>query len=275
MLHHRPGLAVDEAGPPADRVVEVAVEVAGVDARVGRRAVVEQVERVLGLVRPSAPPHPPARSPDAGTAEDLARGRPSRPSARSAPGRRGHRPGSRRPCRSTSSGWLTSWPSTATTRYGALAQATWAPLSVLTSRTRTRWPGFAATGWSPVSPLIVCVAVVEVGDRQHVDDAGLRRPRVDHDAAEQAAADLLVGHLVGVVPVGAGVRRHPAVGVVLARLDRVLGDPGDAVLGVGHVDPVPVQGDPALDVVVVHVAPRPGRRPWPRSRGPGEVPLSV
>ena len=57
--------------------------------------------------------------------------------------------------------------------------------------------------------------------------------------------------LVGVVPERPGVRRDPAVDVVLTGLDRVLGHPGDAVLGVGHVDPVPVQGDAVLHVLVV------------------------
>jgi hypothetical protein len=59
-----------------------------------------------------------------------------------------------------------------------------------------------------------------------------------------------VRHLVGVVPVRAGVLGEEAVHVPLPELHRVLRDPGDAVLGVGHVDPVPVQGHPVGHVDV-------------------------
>ena len=57
--------------------------------------------------------------------------------------------------------------------------------------------------------------------------------------------------LVGVVPVAPRVGCDPAVGVVLAHADGVLGDPGDPVLRVRDVDPVPVQGHPTLDRLVV------------------------
>ena len=80
---------------------------------------------------------------------------------------------------------------------------------------------------------------------------------------------------MGVVPVGAHLVGDEAVGELAADRDGVLGDPGDAVHRVGHVDPVPVQGDAV------------GRRTrwsactstsWPWVAvivGPGEVPLSV
>jgi hypothetical protein len=90
----------------------------------------------------------------------------------------------------------------------------------------------------------------------------------DDEGAEQAAPHLGVRHLVGVVPERAGVLGEEAVDVVLAGAHRVLGDPGDAVLGVRHVDPVPVQGHPVGDVDVgqrdlhevalVHLERRPG-----------------
>ena len=63
-------------------------------------------------------------------------------------------------------------------------------------------------------------------------------------------AHLLVGDLVGVVPVAPRLPGHEPVGVLLARPHGVLGDAGDTVLGVRHVDAVPVQRDPVGDVVV-------------------------
>ena len=79
------------------------------------------------------------------------------------------------------------------------------------------------------------------------------RLRVHDQRPVQAAEHLGVGDLVRVVPVAPGVVDHEAVGVVLALPDGVLRHAGHAVLGVGHVDPVPVHADAVLDVVVVHV----------------------
>ena len=80
-----------------------------------------------------------------------------------------------------------------------------------------------------------------VRDRDRLDVLLDASARLHHERAEQALDDLLVGDLVGVVPVGAGVLDDEAVDELLARHHRVLGDPGDPVLPVRYVDPVPVQ----------------------------------
>ena len=46
-------------------------------------------------------------------------------------------------------GSCTSVPSMASARYSPLGHTSIGPLSVLITRTRTDWPGFAATRWSP------------------------------------------------------------------------------------------------------------------------------
>jgi hypothetical protein len=74
---------------------------------------------------------------------------------------------------------------------------------------------------------------------------------VHDDAAEQSTYHLLVRQLVGVIPKASRVGCDPAVGVVLAHAHGVLGDPGDPVLGVRDVDPVPVQGHSTLHRLVV------------------------
>jgi hypothetical protein len=56
---------------------------------------------------------------------------------------------------STGVGSFTSVASTARTSYGVLAQVLTGPLSVFTTRTRTRRPGSTVTGTSPSSPLRV------------------------------------------------------------------------------------------------------------------------
>jgi hypothetical protein len=80
-----------------------------------------------------------------------------------------------------------------------------------------------------------------------VDRGRYRSDGVDDEPAEEAALDLLVRHLVRVVPVGPGVRGDEPVDVLPTDRHGVLGDAGDAVLGVGHVDAVPVQRDPVRD----------------------------
>jgi hypothetical protein len=88
-------------------------------------------------------------------------------------------------------------------------------------------------------------------DRCHqVHDVGVGDSRLDHHRAEEAAAHLLVRDLVRVVPVRAGILGDEAVDVLTALLDGVLRDPGHAVLGVGHVDAVPVQGRAVGDRLV-------------------------
>jgi hypothetical protein len=80
-------------------------------------------------------------------------------------------------------------------------------------------------------------------DRCHqVHDVGVGDSRLDHHRAEEAAAHLLVRDLVRAVPVRAGILGDEAVDVLAALLDCVLRHPGHAVLGVGHVHAVPVEG---------------------------------
>ena len=90
-----------------------------------------------------------------------------------------------------------------------------------------------------------------VGVHRRRDVLGVvRGDRQDDQRAEQPAAHLGVRDLVRVVPVGAGVLGDEPVDVPAAGPDGVLGDPRDAVLGVGHVDPVPVQRHPVGHVDV-------------------------
>ena len=155
----------------------------------------------------------------------------------------------RRP--TTSDGWLTSRPSTASTLYGASVHTRTAPLSVFT----TRIAGHLAGGRVDRDVALLAVegpgAAVGVGDGQDVD-AGVGLGGLHDQRPEEPPDHLLVGHLVGVVPVAAGVVDDEPVDVVLADADGVLGDAGDAVLGVGDVDAVPVHADAVLDVLVVH-----------------------
>ena len=113
-------------------------------------------------------------------------------------------------------------------------------------------------------------AVVHVQDRQLVEHVGIRRRRGDHQRPEEPALDLGVRDLVRVVPVRADLVGDEPVGVRLPHRHRVLRDAGDAVLGVGDVDAVPVQGhavrhrrvdQPDLDELPLHgVDHRAGRR---------------
>jgi len=95
-----------------------------------------------------------------------------------------------------------------------------------------------------------------VHEGRHVEDRDAFRcdvvaeRRIDHQHAEQPATHLLVRHLVRVVPVGSDLIGYEAVDKSLTRCDGVLGDPRDAVHRSGHVDSVPVQGHPVLDVLV-------------------------
>ena len=94
-------------------------------------------------------------------------------------------------------------------------------------------------------------AAVGVGDGEDVG-AVVGLGGLHDQPSEEPPDHLLVRHLVGVVPVAAGVVDDEPVDVVLADADGVLGDAGDAVLGVRDVDPVPVHADAVLDVLVVH-----------------------
>ena len=101
-------------------------------------------------------------------------------------------------------------------------------------------------------------------------------PRLDDDHAEEAAPDLLRGDLVRVVPERSELLRAEAVRVALAGQDGVLRDAGHAVLGVRHVDAVPVDRDAVVDVFVPEddldevalpdAELRPGRPPVERQR---------
>jgi hypothetical protein len=80
--------------------------------------------------------------------------------------------------------------------------------------------------------------------------AGDRRRGFDHDRPEEPAPDLLVGLLMRVVPERADLLGHEPVHAPPARPHGVLREPGDAVLRVRHVEPVPVHGDAVGDVGV-------------------------
>ena len=86
---------------------------------------------------------------------------------------------------------------------------------------------------------------------QHAIEVVLRRAgRLDDERAEEAAADLLRGRLVRVVPERPDLLRAKAVDVTLAGRDGVLRHACDAVLGVRHVDAVPVDRHALCDVRV-------------------------
>jgi hypothetical protein len=85
---------------------------------------------------------------------------------------------------------------------------------------------------------------VEVRERERVHIGAGPGGRGDDEGSEEAAEDLLMGDLVRVVPEGAGLVGDEPVDERLADADGVLGDPRGAVHGAGHVDAVPVEGDP-------------------------------
>ena len=91
---------------------------------------------------------------------------------------------------------------------------------------------------------------IEVADGDDVPHTRVRGRGMHQDAAEQSPGDLLVRQLVRVVPVGAGIRSHPAIGVLLPDPHGILGHSRDPVLGIRHVDPVPVQRHPSADGLV-------------------------
>ena len=95
---------------------------------------------------------------------------------------------------------------------------------------------------------------VDVKDCDLVDHRGPSRPgtrsgsgsacRQDHHGAEQPPLDLFVRHLVGVVPVRAGVLRDEPVHEAPADGHGILRHARDTVRRVGDVDAVPVQRRP-------------------------------
>ena len=91
---------------------------------------------------------------------------------------------------------------------------------------------------------------VERVRREGEIDPGLLRARLDDDHAEETAPDLLRRDLVRVVPERPDLLCAESVRVARAGQDGVLRDAGHAVLGVRHVDAVPVDRDAVLDVVV-------------------------
>ena len=62
--------------------------------------------------------------------------------------------------------------------------------------------------------------------------------------AVETAGDRGGGILMGVIPEGSDLRRPKTVGVLLPWLDGVLGHPGHAVFGVGHIESVPMDRHP-------------------------------
>ena len=87
-------------------------------------------------------------------------------------------------------------------------------------------------------------------DRREVEAPRLRALGEDHERPVEPAGDVVRGDLVRVVPERAGLVRAKSVRVALARHDGVLGHAGDAVFRVRHVDPVPVDRDAVLDILV-------------------------
>ena len=154
---------------------------------------------------------------------------------------------------STGVGLFRSPPSTASRRNGSDAQTGIAPLSVLMMRTRTCSPGSAGDAGHVLLAVEGSGAAVGVGDADEVLVLLDAVAGKDDERAEQAADHLLVGDLVGVVPERPDLVGDEPVGVLAALGHRVLGHPGDAVLGIRHVDAVPVQGDAVLDRGVAQV----------------------
>ncbi len=93
------------------------------------------------------------------------------------------------------------------------------------------------TGTGPATSVPSITASVNGAPETDVGGCGAAAA-LDHQRAEQAPHDLLVRDLVGVAPVRARGRGDEPVDVLAAGRLRVLGDAGDAVLGVGHVDAV-------------------------------------
>ena len=151
----------------------------------------------------------------------------------------------------------------ASRRYGSDAQTGIAPLSVLTMRTRIRLTGLGRHAGHVLLTVEGAGAAIGVRDAEEVLVLLDAVAGKDDERAEQAADHLLVGDLVGVVPERPDLVGDEPVGVLAALGHGVLGHPGDAVLGIRHVDAVPVQGDAVLDGGVAQVAPRRAR---PRSR---------
>ena len=150
-------------------------------------------------------------------------------------------------------------------------------LSVLTSRSRTGVPGSDGSVLEPVaagqrvSPAEGVRGKREVERRRPGRARAARRP----GRRRGRAAPRFDRDLVRVVPERPGPLGAEAVDVAAARQHRVLGHARDAVLGVRHVDAVPVDRDAA--------ARRPRSRSVTstrspsrtRSSGPGTVPSNV
>ena len=232
------GHAVEEAGPAADHVVEAPVRSGRVEAGRCGGAVGEEVDVLLrprARRRPGSehergrPAHLDARTGPAGRHDDLQVG--------PAPSRDGHgRAGQRRR------------PAQVRAVDGDEAERR-------AVHPHGHGPGVAVDhpdpdGGSPGcgerdvtgSAVDRAEPVVEVHERDGVGRPG-RCGRGDHHGPEQAAQHLLVRHLVGVVPERPDLGGAEAVGERAAHRHGVLRDPGDAVVGVGDVDPVPVHRD--------------------------------
>ena len=122
-------------------------------------------------------------------------------------------------------------------------------LSVLTSRRRTCVPTANLLPSEAFVPAQRRDAVERVRCENEVE-LGLLLARLDDDHAEEAAPDLLRRDLVRVVPERPDLLCAESVRVARPGQDGVLRDAGHAVLGVRHVDAVPVDRDAVLDVFV-------------------------
>jgi hypothetical protein len=112
---------------------------------------------------------------------------------------------------------------------------------------RTRVDGLRAPAVDGGGP------VIGVQQGHDIRAGGVAVPRPDDQRTEQAADDPLVGDLVKVVPVAAGLLRHEPVGELLAGPHGLLGDAGHTVSRVRHVHAVPVQRDAVEHVGVPQV----------------------
>ena len=88
------------------------------------------------------------------------------------------------------------------------------------------------------------------GDRDVADPGAWSRQGLDHERSVQATTYLARRRLVGVVPERPDLVGAEAVDVASAGRYSILGDTGDAVLGVRQIDAVPVDGDALLDASV-------------------------
>ena len=153
------------------------------------------------------------------------------------------------------------------------AQVSIGPLSVLITRTRTCSPGSAAIRWSSGLPFSVL-------SRRRCGRPRARRPlrdrarRLDHQRAEQPPDDLLVRHLMGVVPVGPDLFGDEAVGNSPPTMTASWVTPATPSIAFGTSMPCQCRATPSVTETLVSCT----SISWPCTAvivGPGEVPLTV